>query len=146
MRDLRWTVLCVPALLVGCFEDRAPVDAATDAERVDAAIADTSDALDVAPPDARDAVSVDVSDVIDAPAIEGGVSCGGAASVVEPTSCAPDTSLTLDPAICRCILGWIWDGSACVSLSNCHCYGACASLYASREACLSAYARCRDGG
>jgi hypothetical protein len=49
------------------------------------------------------------------------------------TGCAP-ASLVLDPAICRCILGYYWDGRACASSANCRCLGNCEQLYPSREA------------
>ncbi len=68
------------------------------------------------------------------------VTCGQAQGGAA-TGCAP-ASLVLDPAICRCILGYYWDGRECVSSANCRCLGNCEQLYPTREACAAAYARC----
>jgi len=74
------------------------------------------------------------------PPTDASVTCGQAQGG-SVTGCAP-ASLVLDPAICRCILGYYWDGRACVSSANCQCLGNCEQLYPSREACAAAYARC----
>lgn len=79
------------------------------------------------------------------PPPDAGVTCGAPRSQLERPPCAPATP-TLDPMICRCILGYAWDGSACASLANCHCYAGCDEVYMTREACLAAHAHCGDAG
>lgn len=79
------------------------------------------------------------------PVADGGLTCGEPRALLARPPCAPSTP-TLDPALCRCILGYAWDGAACASLANCHCYAGCDEVYATREACLDAHAHCGDAG
>ncbi len=69
------------------------------------------------------------------------MTCGAATGMASPSDCAP-TRLDLDPALCRCILGWVWNGTACVSLANCHCYGDCGALHPTRESCEARFTAC----
>ncbi len=77
------------------------------------------------------------------PVSDGGLTCGVARATLVRPPC-PAATPTLDPAICRCILGYVWNGSTCVSLSNCHCYAGCDELYDSIEQCRAAHAHCRE--
>lgn len=46
-------------------------------------------------------------------------------------------------ADCRCLIGYAWDGSACVGLGGCACKGAdCDKLTQTEEACLALHAAC----
>lgn len=76
------------------------------------------------------------------PVPDGGLTCGAARAELVRPPCAAATP-TLDPEICRCILGYMWNGTACVSFSNCHCYAGCDELYDSIERCQAAHAHCR---
>lgn len=107
-----------------------------------------ADLVDLPPTDTGTDVAADVlADVVadtgtDAdPLSDAGLTCGQARGDGTVTGCAP-ASVVLDPAICRCILGYYWDGRACASSANCHCFSRCEQLYPSREACVAAYARC----
>ncbi len=75
------------------------------------------------------------------PPSDAGITCGEARSDATATSCGP-ADLVLDPAICRCILGWLWDGHQCVSSANCRCFGNCERLYPTPAACRAAYVHC----
>jgi hypothetical protein len=69
-------------------------------------------------------------------------SCGGLRGTrdVQP-DCGPARVL-LDPALCRCILGYWWDGRGCVPLSNCRCLGNCELLFEDEGSCIRAFGRC----
>ena len=48
---------------------------------------------------------------------------------------------------CRCVLGFVWDGEACVGIGGCECVGAdCGSLTETEEECLEAHESCVDSG
>lgn len=75
------------------------------------------------------------------PPPDASIACGEARP--DPTTPGCEAAvLQLDPAICRCILGYFWDGRACVSSASCRCLGHCERLYPSEETCRAAYARC----
>src|SRR5262245_21079920 len=73
----------------------------------------------------------------------GDVSCdkGGDPSVPAIDPCAPTEAKVEDPS-CGTLFGWAWDGASCVELSGCTCYGACANLFKTPDACKLAHESC----
>ncbi len=62
---------------------------------------------------------------------------------------AQDAQIQNPPGNTQCDAwhGYYWDGLQCWSGSGCSCEGRdCGSNFSTREACLTAYASCRDGG
>lgn len=56
-------------------------------------------------------------------------------------SCRPREVAGSGP--CDSVIGFYWDGAACVSLSGCDCVGAdCGMLFDRLEVCMTAYAAC----
>ncbi len=46
---------------------------------------------------------------------------------------------------CTLVIGYVWNGAACVGLSGCSCTGPdCGGLFMSQTACQSAHATCSD--
>lgn len=140
-----WSPLTL-ALLAACTSSNS----ASDAGRYDAPRDDATDAPDVT----ADVTAADVpmdtpadvaSDVTPGDAGGTAITCGQAKGLVAPPACTP-TRAVLDPQICRCILGYAWNGTRCAGLSNCHCYAYCEEVFPTTEACASAYAVCLDGG
>jgi hypothetical protein len=68
--------------------------------------------------------------------------CGSEALYAHPhAECAAMDAEAIDP--CFCMLGYAWDGSACVMLGGCECVGAdCDKLFETVEACDAAHASC----
>lgn len=70
------------------------------------------------------------------------IGCGQAKGAYKPDACAP--SGAKGDGMCRCIIGWHWDGMRCAGLGGCTCIANCDRVYATEEACRLAYARCLD--
>jgi len=69
-------------------------------------------------------------------------SCGSAMLYQNPDDiCDPMDATAQDP--CFCMLGYAWDGSACVVLGGCECVGSdCDGLYETEQECVTAHASC----
>jgi hypothetical protein len=77
------------------------------------------------------------------------LSCGDQAlfAASHDACAAMDAEAVPDPDLgsCFCMLGYAWDGSACVSLTDCFCQGEdCDKLTLSLEQCQAAHADCAE--
>jgi len=72
----------------------------------------------------------------------GGVGCGEAKGGLVVSGCAAAVPVTQDQT-CRCMLGWYWDGSACVGSAKCRCLDKCDRLFPDQAACETAFSACR---
>jgi hypothetical protein len=68
---------------------------------------------------------------------------GGCITMECPTGCAPEDAR--GEGACRQLLGYKWDGVACVAISGCDCVGFdCFTLSPSLEGCTFAHTGCDD--
>jgi hypothetical protein len=81
--------------------------------------------------------------------------CGGnannfASQAACRVSCGPEDCRPMDAqgqGNCTLLLGYRWDGQACVSEAGCSCVGPdCGKLASTQEQCASAHAQCDDPG
>lgn len=70
----------------------------------------------------------------------GEVSCGQARGDHLPLACDPSGAEA--EGACRCVIGWHFDGKACVALGGCRCVRNCDRVYARIEDCQQAYVLC----
>jgi hypothetical protein len=75
------------------------------------------------------------------------LACGSGAlyAEVHPGCAAMDAAAVPDPELgsCFCFLGYAWDGTGCVSLSDCFCEGDdCDKLAQTEEECVAAHTSC----
>lgn len=70
----------------------------------------------------------------------GEISCGQARGDHLPLACDPSGAVA--EGACRCVIGWHFDGKACVALGGCRCVKNCDRVYAKVEDCQQAYILC----
>lgn len=73
----------------------------------------------------------------------GEVGCGQARGDHLPLACDPSGAVA--EGACRCVIGWHFDGKACVALGGCRCVRNCDRVYAKLEDCQLAYVLCLGG-
>ena len=72
-----------------------------------------------------------------------GIACGSAALHESSHDVCGAMDAKGDGASCRCVMGFVWDGDACVSLSGCSCLGTdCDKVSETEEDCQLAHAAC----
>jgi len=73
----------------------------------------------------------------------GVVGCGGATKPAVADPCTPASPTATGS--CRCVIGFYWNGSTCVSLGGCSCTSGCDRLYGDITACQSDHRSCAGG-